>query len=186
VLYYGDEIGMTDVTVPPELRRDTPLRWAGGGAVRDRGRTPMRWDGSPSAGFTAPGVTPWLPVGEASDRGTAGDVASQRDDPDSMLSHCRALLALRRAELGGAIGDYEQMPAAAADQWAYRVGGLLVAANFSDEPAPLPDQAGEILLRSATPGGDPRTPGGATPGGDPRVLAPWEGAICRLREGSAA
>jgi alpha-glucosidase len=166
VLYYGDEIAMTDVTVPPGLRRDTPLRWAGGGAVRDRGRTPMLWDCSPTAGFTAPGVTPWLPVGDAGDRGAAGDVASQRDDPDSVLSFCRALLALRRAEQGGAIGDYEQVPAGDG-LWAYRVGGLLVAANFRDEPAPLPHQAGEILLRSGS-----RT-------GVGRVLAPWEGAICR-------
>ena len=55
VLYYGDEIGMTDVTVPPELARDL---LAGGSPQlgRDRARTPMQWDDSPTGGFTAPGV----------------------------------------------------------------------------------------------------------------------------------
>jgi hypothetical protein len=84
-----------------------------------------------------------------------------------VLSFCRGLLALRRAELGAATGDYEQVQAAGG-LWAYRTGGLLVAASFSGEPVPLPGQAGEILLRSATPGGAGR------------VLAPWEGAVCRL------
>ena len=66
VLYYGDEIGMTDVRVPVELRRDDMSRQGTGwDGSRDRGRTPMQWDASPSAGFTAEGVTPWLPVGDA-------------------------------------------------------------------------------------------------------------------------
>jgi alpha-glucosidase len=166
VLYYGDEIGMTDVRVPPELRRDHMSRQ---GASRDRARTPMQWDASASAGFTADGVTPWLPVGDAATR----NVADQRDDPASVLRFCRSLLALRRAELGGMIAPCEML-ATAEGQWAYRVGGLVVAANLSDEPAARPAEAGEILLATA---GEPPPAG--------RPLGPWEGVIARTRRPAA-
>ena len=93
VLYYGDEIGMTDVDVPVALRRDNATLDVAQGADRDRARTPMPWDGSPGGGFTGRGVTPWLPLGDP----PLGSVADQRDDAGSVLSLCRDLLALRRA-----------------------------------------------------------------------------------------
>src|SRR6201982_1300805 len=102
VLYYGDEIGMTDVDVPPALRRDHATLDLEGGADRDRARTPMPWDGSPGSGFTRPGVAPWLP--RAAPPVTTVD--SQRDKPESTLSLCRRLLALRRAELGCGLWDF--------------------------------------------------------------------------------
>ena len=80
-LYYGDELGMADVPIPPERAVDP-------GMARDPVRTPMRWDAGPHAGFST--AEPWLPVGE----GAA--VAAQRDDPRSMLTLYRRLLALRR------------------------------------------------------------------------------------------
>ncbi len=64
VLYYGDEIGMTDVDVPVALRRDHATLDVDLGADRDRARTPLPWDGSPGGGFTGPGVTPWLPLAD--------------------------------------------------------------------------------------------------------------------------
>jgi len=168
VLYYGDEIGMTDVRVPRELRRDAMSRdrgsWDGS---RDRARTPMPWNASRSGGFSADGVIPWLPLGDASAR----NVADQRRDPGSVLQFCRSLLTLRRAELGVRVAPYELLPAAPG-QWAYRIGGLVVAANLTDEPAVLPGPAGEILLSTA---GDPA---GAEPGAD-RVLGPWQGVVAR-------
>ena len=130
VLYYGDEIAMTDVDVPPELRRDAMSR---GTAPRDRARTPMPWDASPTGGFTADGVRPWLPFGDTAAR----DVARQRDDPDSVLSFCRAALALRRGEQRGEIAGYE-LRSCADGLWVYQVGGLVVAANFTDAPAACP------------------------------------------------
>jgi len=168
VLYYGDEIGMPDVMVPPELRRDAMSRdrvaWNGS---RDRARTPMQWDASRTGGFTAPGVTPWLPLGDAA----ACNVAGQRRDPDSVLGFCRSLLALRRAELGGGIAPYEILPAAEG-HWAYRVGGLLVAANLTDQPAVVPCPAGEVLLSTAA--GEL----GAELAAE-QVLGPWQGIIAR-------
>ena len=147
VLYYGDEIGMTDVEVPVALRRDNATLDVAQGADRDRARTPMPWDGSPGGGFTSPGVTPWLPMADH----PARTVAAQRDDPDSTLGLCRRLLALRRAELGGGIAEFENLPAPAG-QWAYRVGSLVVAANFTDAPAPWPTAAGEVLLSTTQAG----------------------------------
>ncbi len=158
VLYYGDEIAMTDVDVPPALRRDAMSRRS---APRDRARTPMPWDASATHGFTADGVRPWLPFGETA----AGDVAAQRDDPDSVLSFCRAALALRRAEQRGQIARYE-LRGRADGLWVYQVGDLVVAANFTDAPAAMPAGAGALLLRSA-----PKD----HPDGD--VLGPWEGAV---------
>jgi glycosidase len=164
VLYYGDEIGMTDVRVPVELRRDDMSRQGTGwDGSRDRGRTPMQWDASPSAGFTAEGVTPWLPVGDAA----ACNVAAQRDDPASVLWFCRSLLALRRAEFSGEIAPYELLTADSG-LWAYRAGGLTVVANLSDQPVALPGSAGEILLSTAA---EPPAPGAP--------LGAWQGVIAR-------
>jgi alpha-glucosidase len=125
----------------------------------------MHWDGSPSAGFTKDGVTPWLPYGDNATR----NVATQRDEPGSTLRLCRDLLALRRAELGGQIAAYEQLPAPPG-VWAYRAGPLVVAANFSGEQVPLPESLGEVLLAT----GRVPEPAEASP-----VLGPWEGAVSR-------
>jgi alpha-glucosidase len=168
VLYYGDEIAMTDVAVPPELRRDPMGPGGRRGDGRDRARTPMLWDGSPSHGFTADGVTPWLPFGPDGAR----NVAAQRDDPQSTLHLCRALLRLRRAEFGGRLARYQQLPAPAG-VWLYQAGDLTVAANFTDQPVTLPQRLGEVLLRSEPAGA------AAGPSGGPERLAPWAGLIAR-------
>ncbi len=108
----------------------------------------MPWDDSPGGGFTGPGVTPWLPMADHPVR----TVAAQRDDPESVLGLCRRLLALRRAELGGGIAEFENLPAPEG-QWVYRVGSLVVAANFTGQPAPARPAAGEVLLTTAAAAG---------------------------------
>jgi alpha-glucosidase len=159
VLYYGDEIGMTDVDVPVALQRDTmTLGGQNPRGNRDRARTPMRWDGSASGGFTTDGVRPWLPIGPA-----AVNVADQLGDPGSMLRLCRRLLALRRAQLAGSIASFELLPSAAG-VWAYRTGPLQVAANFTADPVRMPSNFGDLLLRTG-----PEQP----------ALGPWEGVIGR-------
>ena len=165
VLYYGDELAMTDVAVPADLRRDEMSGDLPADQGRDRARTPMPWDGSPAAGFTARGVTPWLPLGGNSARNVAG----QRDDPASTLSFCRELLALRRAEFGGHAVSYRQLPAPAG-VWAYRAAGLLVAANLTDAPVRWRGPIGDVLLAT-----DPvlRKAGPVT------ELPPWQGLAAR-------
>jgi alpha-glucosidase len=90
-LYYGDEIGMTDVPIPAGMERD-PARFGGPRGGRDPQRTPMRWDASHGAGFTS--GTPWLPIGSIGDV----NVADQSADGGSMLALHRALIALRRSD----------------------------------------------------------------------------------------
>jgi alpha-glucosidase len=165
VLYYGDELGMTDVDVPPALRRDQATLHGGTHGNRDAGRTPMRWDASPDGGFTGAGVTPWLPITDD----TAHNVAGEQADPDSVMWLCRRLLALRRAELGHGIAAYQALPAGTG-QWVYQVGPLLVAANFTDEPAALPAGAGEVLLTSGRP---------IEPVPGHRTVEPWTAVITR-------
>src|SRR5205807_2729979 len=52
-MYYGDEIAMHDVPIPPQLVQDPFERNVPGLDLgRDPERTPMQWDGSPNSGFT--------------------------------------------------------------------------------------------------------------------------------------
>jgi alpha-glucosidase len=93
-LYYGDEIGMTDVPILPHQVQDPFEKQVPGmGLGRDPERTPMQWDGGPNAGFSS--AKPWLPV--ASDAGRF-NVAAEREDPRSLLTLYRRLIQLRRAE----------------------------------------------------------------------------------------
>jgi len=168
VLYYGDEIGMTDVAVPPGLRQDKMTADVPGAAgSRDRGRTPMPWDASATGGFTSAGAVPWLPLGDPA----AANVAAQRDDPASVLSFCRRALALRRAERIGQAPGYE-LVTAAGGQWVYRAGGVTVAANFSDAPADRPAALGEVLLDTVE--GQPPATG---------PIGPWAGIVARTAAG---
>ena len=141
----------------------------------------MPWDGSPGGGFTGPGVTPWLPMAEPpgstllAPGGTTPPnppadrtVAGQRDKPESTLSLCRRLLALRRAELGRGLAGFENL-AVTEGVWAYRTGPLVVAANFTDQPADMPTEAEEVLLTTSADEAPP----------SPGVLRPWEGVITR-------
>ena len=147
-LYYGDELGMPDVAIPPERVRDPQaLNMPGVGRSRDTARTPMQWTAGEHAGFST--SDPWLPVSAAHDR---DNVAVQRDDPDSMLSLHRRLLALRRAEPALSVGGWDPVPAPQ-DVLAYvrEAEGrrFLVALNLGHAPAILEPEhdpvAGEIV-----------------------------------------
>jgi alpha-glucosidase len=134
-MYYGDEIGMEDVPIPPERVVDpNGIRTPGHG--RDPERTPMQWDGEVGAGFTA--GEPWLPL--AADAALR-NVAVQREDPHSMLCLTRRLLELRRGAPALSVGDYASVAADDHHAYAYlRTHGdqrLLVALNFGGEPLRL-------------------------------------------------
>lgn len=105
-VYFGDEIGMENVPIPPELVRDPPavLQPEIAHIVgRDPQRTPMLWDASPNAGFSPAGVTPWLPVAEDY---VTRNVAMQEADPNSILSLFRALTWLHRTEPALHLGSF--------------------------------------------------------------------------------
>ncbi|GIV96079.1 MAG: alpha-amylase [Herpetosiphonaceae bacterium] len=132
-IYYGDEIGMHDVSIPPELAQDPWEKNVPGlGLGRDPERTPMQWDTGPNAGFTA--GTPWLPL--AAGYPTV-NVATEREDPTSMLALYRRLIMLRRAEPALSVGSYR--PAGVSgDVLAYlrehEGRRFLVALNLSHAP----------------------------------------------------
>jgi len=105
-MYYGEELGMEDVPIPPELVQDPFEKNVPGiGVGRDPARTPMRWTGDNYGGFTS--GQPWLPIGQNLAR---CNVESEAADPSSMLSLCRRLLLLRREQPALAIGDYVGLP----------------------------------------------------------------------------
>jgi alpha-glucosidase len=105
-MYYGDELGMESVPVPPEVEQDPVGKNIGSGFSRDPSRTPMQWDAGPSAGFTT--GTPWLPLSDDSER---VNVAALSEDPESLLSLYRRLIALRQSEAALSVGSYEAVPA---------------------------------------------------------------------------
>jgi glycosidase len=91
VIYYGDEIGMRYIPGLP----DTEGSQTGVGHQRQGSRTPMQWDDSVNAGFSAaPPQRLYLPVDPDPGRPT---VAAQRGDDRSLLELVRRLIALRKA-----------------------------------------------------------------------------------------
>jgi alpha-glucosidase len=74
-LYYGDELGLENVPIPPERAQD-PFGLAHPEQGRDPVRTPMPWDGTEQAGFTT--GEPWLPLGADH---AAMSVAAQQREP---------------------------------------------------------------------------------------------------------
>lgn len=156
-LYYGEEIGMTDVAVPDACASDPN--------GRDPERTPMQWDFTlPAAGFTT--GHSWLPVPR-----TGPDVRTQSADPHSLLSLYRDLLRMRREHPCLRSADYTEVHTDA-DVYAFRrTAGdrtLLVAINFTATPRAAKIQA-EHLGSNATvvTSTDTRTPGTTL---DPREL----------------
>ena len=101
-LYYGDEIGMPQVEIPPDRVRDPwEKNLPGIGVGRDGCRTPMQWDSTPHAGFSA--GAPWLPLDA---NFTQDNVATERQHATSILSLYRALIDLRRTKPELALGAY--------------------------------------------------------------------------------
>lgn len=129
-IYYGDELGMRDVDIPPEKYQDP--QGINVGISRDPERTPMQWNAAPYAGFSM--VEPWLPL--APDYQTV-NVEVQQADPRSMLTLYKRLIDLRQGDDALALGDY--VPLDAPDGvFAYRRGGkYTVILNFTDEPKQL-------------------------------------------------
>ena len=85
-VYYGDEIGMRYVE---------GLTSVEGGYMRTGARSPMQWDRSTNAGFSAaPTDQLYIAQDPAADRPT---VQAQLPDPDSLLNQVKHLIALRQA-----------------------------------------------------------------------------------------
>ena len=193
-IYQGEELGMTNAPFagPDDFRDIESVNYyrveiAAGAEPesvlsalrlrsRDNARTPMQWDSSPGAGFTT--GHPWIAINP-----NHGEInaATQLDDPDSVLAHYKAVIALRHAEPVVAHGDFTMLlpddPAVYAFTRQFEATTLLVVANFSAESvaAPVPEEsewgAAELVL-------------GNYPAADPTptlLLRPWEARVYRRK-----
>ena len=172
-LYYGDEIGMESVPIPPELVQDPwEKNEPGLGLGRDPSRTPMQWDASPNAGFTT--GKPWLPV--ASDY-VERNVACCAEDGTSILMLYRELIRLRRKRPSLSVGEYLSVHSdehVLVFERQHDGDRLIVALNFSRDRQTVPLPPGEtgwrpVLTSSLRPI--------AEAGKDRIVLGPSEGVI---------
>jgi alpha-glucosidase len=150
-IYYGDEIGMEQVDIPPERLLDpVEINIPGHALGRDGCRTPMQWDTNPSAGFST--AEPWLPLGEG---WLQRNVAAEKRDPTSIYWLYRRLTALRRNSSVLLQGSYRTI-LARGDLLLFvrehHEQRILVALNLSDEPAALDFEGqsfeGHVMLSS--------------------------------------
>ncbi len=135
-LYYGDELGLSDVAISAaEVQDPRELREPGLALGRDPVRTPMPWDGNENAGFTT--TKPWLPL---NDDWPTRNVAQMAASPHSILTLYRRLLATRRARAALSIGDFALLDAEG-DVLAYErrhgTERLIVALNLGGQPQRL-------------------------------------------------
>ncbi|MGC9396925.1 MAG: alpha-amylase family glycosyl hydrolase [Anaerolineae bacterium] len=149
-IYYGEEIGMEDVPIPPEKIQDPQGINLGPERTRDVCRTPMQWDAGPNAGFSPEGVETWLPL---ADDYPARNVAALTVDPKSILSLYRRLLGLRRTRPALQGGVYRPVDVTYDDVYVYHravfAERYLIALNFAAEPRTLAipgETAGSVLL----------------------------------------
>ena len=118
---------------------------------RDNARTPVQWNDSANAGFTS--GNPWLPLNP---NYKEINVASQENDPDSLLSFYKELIALRKNPEYKETVVYGELIPYLEEQHNlmsyYRKGdkNLLVLGNFQKEPqtVKLPSACHKVLLNN--------------------------------------
>ena len=120
-IYQGEELGMTNYPFqsPKEFRDIESIHayeeWCESGRLshdifwpclifksRDNARTPMQWDDTTYAGFSA--VTPWIAVNP---NYTTINAKSQTSDPNSVLHYYKKLISLRKQHPVIVYGKYE-------------------------------------------------------------------------------
>jgi alpha-glucosidase len=182
VMYYGDEIGLQNVYVPPWRTKDPwGKRFWPFFTGRDRGRTPMPWKLAVGAGFTGLNVKPWLPYGKLEGH----NVEEQQSAGGSTLNFTKALIALRHQLPELQTGEYHQLHTVSS-VWAWRRGkNILVAINMSRHHQELTGVRGEVLLDTERiESGYPSKGNRGARSGNPHVddllhLKPWQGVIIR-------
>lgn len=106
---------------------------------RDNARTPMQWNDSPNAGFTT--GTPWLSV---NGNYPCINAAKQENDPHSVLTYYRQLIAFRNGSEILQTGDFFELYRKDG-VYAYRrslnVESLIVVISLLQRNDPIPFQA---------------------------------------------
>ncbi len=135
-MYYGDEIGLARVEIPPEAVQDPwEKNEPGIGVGRDPERTPMQWNASSHAGFTT--GDPWLPLDADF---SICNVERLKADRTSILTFYSRLIDLRREHRALSIGSYVPVEVEAhvfSYERRHRTDRLLVALNLGHEPHDL-------------------------------------------------
>ncbi|WP_199442072.1 glycoside hydrolase family 13 protein [Umezawaea beigongshangensis] len=187
-VYQGEELGMTNAPLETleDFRdieslnhyadavdaggKDPQVVLAGLRAMgRDNARTPVQWDDSPHAGFTA--GEPWIAVNP---NHVEINARAAREDPDSVFHHYRRLIELRHTEPVVVHGDFTLLlpddERVYAFTRAHEGVELLVLGNFTGEDVTVEVPEGwedaELLL-------------GNLPPGRVGVLRPWEASVHR-------
>jgi glycosidase len=183
-LYYGEELGMGDVDIPPDESVDPPAFRFGPGAGwwdRSRCRTPMPWSPGPGSGFTT--GRPWLRLGPDAE---TRNVQVQMADPTSVLSSYRRLIALRASTPALQVGSLRTLTGGGPEVVAYvrEIPGqaILVLLNLGREAAGwrLSPNAGESGWRPLFGTARATPPDGDIPAGTMLTLGPDE---CLILEG---
>ncbi|WP_228852063.1 glycoside hydrolase family 13 protein [Aegicerativicinus sediminis] len=158
-VYYGDELGMTNIDMPTieeyqdiaAINSYEKAKNSGEDMIlfmkklnflsRDNARTPMQWDTSENAGFTA--GNPWLPVNE---NYKTINVQTEANNPESCLNYFKKMVALRKDTEAFIYGKYQIIQEEHPTIYAYTRSlddeSYLVLLNFSDSNS-------EISLGSA-------------------------------------
>lgn len=168
LLYYGQEIGMTNHDPKSIDQVKDPIGKLGWprNKGRDGERTPMQWDSARNAGFSAAAAT-WLPVGPDY---KSVNVAAETNSPASLLTYYRTLILLRKQNAALRDGDLRIVDAANPDVLSFlrtaNGSTVLVALNCSNAPKTVvfnssdPEFAGRTLaplVQSFPASGQPAT-----------------------------
>ena len=135
-LYAGEELGLEDAVVPAERVVDP------GG--RDPCRAPIPWDPTPSHGW--PIHEAWLPWPPHADTRNA---SIERDDPRSVLSLYRRIIAARRESPALLVGDLTMLDGPEGVLCYERRAGddrRIVLVNFSDTAVAVPLEPGLTVI----------------------------------------
>ena len=152
--YYGDEIGMTNISFDSIEQYQDIAAINGyqkvvteGGDIeqymaelkflsRDNGRTPMQWEASENAGFTS--GTPWLPVNS---NYREINVANQSSASNSCLNHFKEMVKLRLNTPTLIYGAYQIIQSNHKTIYAYTRSyegeEYLVVLNFSEKQSSI-------------------------------------------------
>lgn len=154
-LYYGEEIGMRDISLKRSQILDPPGKkywplYKG----RDGCRSPMQWNDSANAGFSF--EEPWLPVNP---NYLSRNVELQNSVSNSFINFTRDLIKLRRANPAFVRGDFTLLTEKPKDSLLYMRETddqkILVALNFKNRSLSinaknlLPDLEWTMLFPSA-------------------------------------
>lgn len=173
-LYQGEEIGMTQIEIPLAQALD-PLahryrfvppwlaRWLRRRGVlinRDECRTPFQWSAQQNAGFSPPGVKPWLPIHPDYPQ---TNLEAQMHDPQSLLHHVRNLLGLRKqwsALCSGTCSLWAKTrlpPGVLGYRRASGQQSVDVLLNFSEQTRPIQTPGPLIYSSHRQPSNQPKT-----------------------------